>query len=224
LLQNILQTYPNNPRSVYLLTQASQQTQDWKQLRNILPKAKKLAIINTEQNKLLSHKSLIEEMNLVNNAEQLMTLWYSIDKKIQPNYINAFCENGLRIAAFQQVTDVIEKQQKTSFSDSLIQHWSRLPHNLNHRIKLAEKWLSGHPDSSKLLSCLGQLHIEKKQWLDAENYLLKAHDKEPDNQINQLLGRVYQELNQPEKALMHYQQSNSNTSIIKPHTLKNSIL
>jgi len=163
LLQTILKTYPNNPRAIHLLTQAAQQNNDWSQLRKILPKAAKLKLINPQQQSLLASRSWEEAMNSAQTAEQLENTWAEINKLQKPDLITQFSENALRVGAFQILTETIEKQQKQQFSEQLVDYWSRLPHNLNHRIKVADKWLYNHPASAPLLTCLGPLHLEKKQ-------------------------------------------------------------
>ena len=208
LLQTILKSYPNNPRAIHLLTQAAQQNNDWTQLRQILPKAAKLKLINAQQQTLLTSRSWEEALNSAQSVSQLETTWAEIHKNQKQNLLTHFSENALRVGAYQILTETIEKQQKQQFSEQLVDYWSRLPHNLNHRIKVAEKWLSNHPDSAPLLTCLGQLHIQKKQWQQAEDHLNKALSIAPSATINQLLGNIYYQQQQPEKALQHYQQAN----------------
>ena len=45
LLQRVLYSYPNNPRALHIMAQASQNAGQWQQLREILPKVKKLEIL-----------------------------------------------------------------------------------------------------------------------------------------------------------------------------------
>ncbi|WP_395373960.1 heme biosynthesis HemY N-terminal domain-containing protein [Marinicella sp. W31] len=214
LLQTILKTYPNNPRAIHLLTQAAQQDNNWAQLQQILPKAAKLKLINPQQQSLLANRSWEEAMNSAQTAEQLENTWAEINKIQKPDLLTHFSENALRVGAFQVLTETIEKQQKQQFSEQLVDYWSRLPHNLNHRIKMAEKWLNNHPDSAPLLTCLGQLYMEKKQWPEAESHLNKALNIAPSAAINQLLGNIYYQQQQPDKALQHYQQANEPTQAI----------
>ena len=211
LLQTILKTYPNNPRAIHLLTQAAQQDNNWAQLQQILPKAAKLKLINPQQQSLLASRSWEEAMNAAQTAEQLENTWAEINKIQRPDLLTTFSENALRVGAFQVLTETIEKQQKHQFSEQWVDYWSRLPHNLNHRIKIADKWLNNHPDSVPVLTCLGQLHMEKKQWQEAETHLNKALSIAPSAKIHQLLGNIYFQQEQSEKALQHYQQANEPT-------------
>ncbi|VAW44746.1 hypothetical protein MNBD_GAMMA02-1782 [hydrothermal vent metagenome] len=207
LLSNILKTYPNNPRAVHLQTQASQQTQDWKLLQQTIPKAEKLALINHQQSNQLKQQVTLELFAAAENTEEIQDIWQDLNKKQQAKYSHTYCENGLRLGAYQAITSYIEKTQKQQFDDQLVVYWSALPYNLNHRLKVAEKWLVQHPKKAAVLLCNAKLHVAKKQWDQAESLLLAVLKIEPSQEVNQLLGLIYQEQNQPEKALDHFRES-----------------
>ncbi len=207
LLDAILKTYPNNPRAISLLTQASQQTQDWSRLKLALPKAEKLALISHEQANGMKQQATLAEFEQANSPEALLDLWQSLNKKQQQRYLHVFCESGLRVGAFQEVTEHIEKALKQSLDEQLVAYWSALPHNLNHRLKMAEKWLSHHPNNVALMLCNAKIHLAKKHWGEAESLLLEVLKKQPSAEVNQLLGLIYQEQQQADKALIHYKNS-----------------
>ena len=207
LLQTILKTYPNNPRAVHLLTQASQMTEDWQLLADTIPKAEKLALISHQQSNQLKKEVTLARFAAAQTAEEVEAIWSGLNKKQQAKYSHAFCEHGIRVGAYQAVTSHIEKAQKYHFDEELVRYWSQLPYNLNHRLKVAEKWLVQHPKKASVLLCNAQLHMAKKQWDKAESLLLEVLKKAPSQEVNQLLGLVYQEQNQPEKALSHFKAS-----------------
>lgn len=207
LLAGILKTYPNNPRAVHLQTQASQQTQDWKLLQATIPKAEKLALINHQQSNELKTKVTLERFAEATSEQELNEIWDNLNKKQQHRYRHSFCENGLRLGAYQEVTSLIEKSMKNQFDERLVTYWSALPYNLNHRLKVAEKWLVQHPNKPAVLLCNAKLHVEKKHWDKAESLLLEVIKNNPSQEVHQLLGLIYQEQNQPEKALDHFRAS-----------------
>lgn len=217
LLDLILKTYPNNPRAVHLQTQVAQQLGHWDQLQQCLPKAEKLRLINPEQARLLKQKTTQSLLDEADSESKLLDVWQSIDKAQRPFFNHRFCHNALRVGAYQALTDHIEKSQKQQWDDGLVGFWSSLPHNLNHRIKVAEKWLAKHPGNPHVLFCNAQLQMAKKHWDQAESLLLEAQAIQPnplnDQEINQMLGQAYQEMQQPEKALTHYQKAHKNTGL-----------
>lgn len=225
LLQGILKTYPNNPRAVHLLTQASQQTQDWKLLQETIPKAEKLALINHQQSNQLKQQVTLERFTAADSQQELQEIWQGLNKKQQARYSHHYCENGLRLGAYQEITSHIEKAQKQQFDEQLVVFWSALPYNLNHRLKVAEKWLVQHPENATVLLCNAKLHMAKKQWGQAESLLLEVLKIAPSQEVNQLLGLIYQEQDQPEKALAHFRESavpnNQSIRVVEEHETKN---
>jgi len=207
LLAGILKTYPNNPRAVHLQIQASEQTCDWKLLEQTIPKAEKLALITHQRSNQLKRQTTLALFTAAQSGEVLQQIWQGLNKKQQTNYSHTYCENGLRLGAYQDITSHIEKAQKHQFDEQLVVYWSALPYNLNHRLKVAEKWLVQHPKKAAVLLCNAKLHVAKKQWDQAESLLLAVLKIEPSQEVNQLLGLIYQEQNQPEKALDHFRES-----------------
>jgi len=207
LLKVILKTYPKNPRAIHLLTQASQQAADWKLLENTIPKAEKLQLINHQQSNNLKEQVTLARFEEASSQEELQQIWQTLSKKQQNKYSHTYCENGLRLGAYQDITAYIEKSQKYHFDDQLVVFWSELPYNLNHRLKVAEKWLVQHPKNPSVLLCNAKLHVAKKQWGEAESLLLAVLKLAPSAEVHQLLGLIYQEQNQPEKALTHFRDS-----------------
>ncbi|MGJ8662492.1 MAG: heme biosynthesis HemY N-terminal domain-containing protein [Marinicella sp.] len=207
LLELILKTYPNNPRAVHLLTQATQQTKNWKLLQATIPKAEKLALINHQQSNQLKQQVTLERFIEAATQEELQEIWQALNKKQQAKYSHNYCENGLRLGAYQDITTHIEKSMKHGFDEQLVVYWSALPYNLNHRLKVAEKWLVKHPEEPAVLLCNAKIQMEKKNWDKAESLLLEVLKLAPSQEVNQLLGMIYQEQDQPEKALNHFRQS-----------------
>ena len=204
LLETVLKTYPNNPRAIHLLTQATQDTQNWKLLEQTIPKAEKLKLINHQQSNELKQQVTLARFAEAVNSEELQQIWHALNKKQQKKYNHTYCENGLRLGAYQEITSHIEKSQKYHFDDQLVVYWSALPYNLNHRLKVAEKWLVQYPKNKTVLLCNAKLHMAKKQWDQAESLLLAVVKAAPTAEVHQLLGLIYQEQNQSEKALDHF--------------------
>lgn len=214
LLKQILKSYPNNPKAIQLLAQAQQNLGHWSELKQLLPKAEKLQIISPTQSRKLKQQATEFSFKQAENEQQLQQVWHSLNKKQQRRYLQQYCQNGIRVGAYQEVTEQIEKAQKSNFQEPLAQLWSELPHNLNHRLNVAEKWLKQHPESVATLLCNAKLYIAKDQLAQAEPLLLQALKLQPSQELNRLLGKLYQQQQQPEKALLHYGLSTEKTAQI----------
>ena len=216
LLETILNSYPNNPRAVRMMLQVSEQQKDYQRIKALLPKAQKLSLVDKTQTDTLRNQATREGLVNAMDEQQLLALWHELSRKQQKFYLHDFCETGLRLGAYQAVTDEIERAQKYHFDEQLIAYWSQLPHNLNHRLKVAEKWHVQHPKNRATLLCLGQLYMAKKQWQDAREALQKALILQSDDQVNRLLAETYEQLEEPELALQHYSQANKNNAMLVP--------
>mgnify|MGYP001627766460 CR=1 FL=1 len=216
LLETILNSYPNNPRAVRMMLQVSEQQNDYQRIKALLPKAHKLSLVDKTQTDTLRDQATREGLVNAMDEQQLLALWHELSRKQQKFYLHDFCETGLRLGAYQAVTDEIERAQKYHFDEQLIAYWSQLPHNLNHRLKVAEKWHVQHPKNRATLLCLGQLYMAKKQWQDAREALQKALILQSDDQVNRLLAETYEQLEEPELALQHYSQANKNNAMLVP--------
>ena len=216
LLETILSSYPNNPRAVRMMLQVSEQQKDYQRIKILLPKAHKLSLVDKLQNETMRDQATRDGLTHAIDEQQLLALWSELSRKQQKFYLYEFCESGLRVGAYQAVTDEIERAQKYHFDDQLVHYWSQLPHNLNHRLKIAEKWHVQHPKNRSVLLSLGQLYMAKKQWGDAKEALQKALILQSDATVNQLLAETYQQLDEPELALEHYSQASQSKASLVP--------
>ncbi len=208
LLQQVLRSYPNNPRAVRLLTQASQQGQHWATLKSILPKARKLALLSPQQSAEMAQQSNRNMLSGASDKAQLQRVWDGLNKSEQSELIAEYCRRGIELGDYTAVTEAIEKQQKKNYSSELVWFWSQLPHNLNHRIKVAEKWRQQHPQDGAVLDTLGHLYMDKQRPQDAETVWLEALKHQPSSALYQQLGALYQNRGESDRALHFFQQAN----------------
>jgi uncharacterized protein HemY len=211
LLTTLLKSYPNNPRAVHMMMQINERQHDYQGLKNILPKAQKLAIVDKTQSQDIRRQATHEGLRHAHDEDQLLNLWSELSRKQQKFYLYDFCESGLRLGAHQAVTDEIERAQKYNFDNRLISYWSQLPYNYNHRLKMAKKWHVQHPKNRAVLMCLGQLQMAKELWGEAQQTLQKALHIESEPQVHLLLAETYQQLDQTDKALNHYSQAHQDS-------------
>ncbi len=216
LLETILNSYPNNPRAVRMMLQVSEQQKDFQRLKQLLPKAHKLALVDKNQTETLRDQAIRESLTNAVDEQHLHALWSELSRKQQKFYLYEYCESGLRLNAYQAVTDEIERAQKYNFDNQLVHYWSQLPHNLNHRLKIAEKWHIQHPKNRAVLLCLGQLYMAKKMWPEAKEALQKALILQSDAEVNRLLAETYEQMEEPALALQHYSQANKTTTSLLP--------
>jgi HemY protein len=218
LLNRILKSYPNNPRALNLIAQASQNAGQWQRLREILPKAKKLQIMPNEKIELLAHQSIQQQLNEAESEQQLQATWDSLNKneKLEYEYIHAYSETGLKLGMNQQVAQLTEKSLNKGFSEELLKIWGQLHIDSTQKIKTAEKWLKKHPADATLLKLLGQLCISNKLWGKAQSYLQQSLETNKDPDTFKLMAQYFDAIGESDNALEAYRQAQgiNNTPII----------
>ncbi|MCF6319270.1 MAG: tetratricopeptide repeat protein [Proteobacteria bacterium] len=219
LLNRILKSYPNNPRALYLMTQASQNSGQWQRLREILPKVEKLAILPQEKVTLLIQQSIQQQLEFAESETQLLDTWNSLNKqqKSEYNYILAYSQTGLKLGLYEPVAKLTETALNKDFSEPLLTIWGQL--NINDKQKndkqktnTAEKWLRKHPENAQLLSILGQMCLKNKLWGKAQSYLQKSLEINPNAETFKLMAQYVDAVGEPDNALAAYRQAEGTSS------------
>ncbi|VAW34235.1 hypothetical protein MNBD_GAMMA01-841 [hydrothermal vent metagenome] len=209
LLKRILQSYPNNPRALHLMTQASQNTGQWQYLREILPKVAKLEIMSKDKVKQLTTHSIAQQLSFAQQEQDLQATWNSLSKnqKLEYDYIHAYAQTGLKLGMYQQVAKLTENTLVKNFSNDLLEIWARLDIDNNEKIKTAEKWLKKNPDNGVLLKTLGQFYLQNKLWGKAQTCLQKSLEINPTPATFKLMAQYFDAVGEPDNALEAYRQA-----------------
>ncbi len=216
LLQRVLQSYPNNPRALHLMTQASQNAGQWQQLRDVLPKVQKLAVLPEDQTIQLTHHSISQQLSFAENQEQLQATWNSLSKQQKQDlgYIHAYAENGLKLGMYDEVAAMSEKILAKNLSTPLLKVWGQLNVTNENKIKVAEKWLKKNPDNAELLKILGKLCLDHKLWGKAQLFLQKSLEKKPEPKTYKLMAQYFEAVGETDNALEAYKQATGSSNQI----------
>lgn len=209
LLNRILKSYPNNPRAIHLMTQASKQAGDWKQLHQVLPKAAKLEILPADQMLKLTQHSIQQQLENAESANELMDIWSRLksDEKANVAYIIAYANTGFKLAMSDQVAKLLETTISKTFSEELLNIWFKLDIETNQKIKTAEKWLKHHSENAVLLKVLGGLCLKQQLWGKTQTYLQKSLDLNPTEATYKLMAQYFDAIQEPDNALEAYRQA-----------------
>jgi HemY protein len=209
LLNRILKSYPNNPRALSLMAQASQNAGQWQRLREVLPSIERLEIMPQEQTLILTQKSIQQQLNGAESETELQSIWQSLNKqqKSEYDYILAYSATGLKLGLNDQVARLTEKSLHKDFSEPLLSIWSQLNIDTVQKIKTAEKWLKKTPDNSELLKILGELCLRNKLWGKAQTYLQNSLDINASTATYKLMAQYFDSVGEPDNALEAYRQA-----------------
>ena len=209
LLKRILRSYPNNPRALYLMTQASQNAGDWQQLRAILPKVEKLEIITQEKVSQLTQQTISQQLKYADSELELQVIWNGLNKKqkLEDEYLHAYAQTGLKLGMSQQIAKLIETSLSKNFSPALLKIWSQLNIDNNQKMKTAEKWRKKNPDNAELLQLLGRICLDNKLWGKAHTYLQQSLELHASAETFKLLAKYFDAVGEHDNALEAYRQA-----------------
>jgi len=195
-----------------LSLRAAQGLGDWLEVARLTRQLEKHRALTPDQALPLRRHAVREVMwNLRDDPARLMQYWRALDAndRIDPSLAveaaRALTDAGQRQEARRIIEDALEKQ----WDERLVLAYSACPDepdaanetgDLIGRIAQAEKWLLQHPSDGALLLSLGRLCRQQQLWGKARSYLETALAVEPSRNTNLELARLYEQLEEPERA------------------------
>lgn len=209
LLNRILKSYPNNPRAVFLMTQASHNSGDWQNLRNILPKASKLELLPGEKLNQMSFVSVQNQLKSAESSQQLSDYWSQLSsaEKIQADNVITLAECANRFNTPKVAQKYVEKSLSQNLNHDLLNQWSRFSLDAHGKIKTAEKWLKTNQNDPQMLRVLGEMCMKQQLWGKTQSYLEQSLEIQPDKKTYQLLAEYFDAIQETDNALEAYRQA-----------------
>ncbi|TDF35558.1 heme biosynthesis protein HemY [Alteromonadaceae bacterium M269] len=200
-----------NKRIVLLWVQALAESGQWQQLRDNLSSWKKqLSVEDYQYWMKQTAQGFYAELASKEGANPLKQYWQSLPRKTrndpaqQSAYVEQLIGQGMHKDAEEALLNFQSKQpQKLLFPLFRELHLT----NPTSTIKCLENWLKKDSENAELLSVLGQVAFNAKDWDLAERALAKAIRLASDNKDVLLLARVKEQQQEPSQALELYKQS-----------------
>ncbi len=227
LLERILKSYPNNPRALSLLLQATRHTRQWATLRQYLPRARRLGLLTDAQAQQLAGQSLHNALLKPQDQYALLKTWSQTSKheKEQPQNISAFARSAARLGLWKEAISALEKHLKKHWPDNPdtpdnpLDTWSELAlQKPAYAIAQAQKWLKKHPDSATLYKTLGLAWMQQGNAEKSRENLEKAAQLGTDRQVLLALADWHENHGDPQTALdYHKRASHSGQTLAISH-------
>ena len=116
------------------------------------------------------------------DSNALADRWEALPKALrtQPEVAAAYADRAAALGWDDAAAKSLEQALDANWDESLAARYGALPiGNLEHRAAACERWLGKRPDSAALLLSLSQLSAEQRQWERAEDYALRAVERDP---------------------------------------------
>lgn len=125
---------------------------------------------------------------------RLNTLWTGLARaqRNMPEAIEAYARRAAALGVMLPALDEIESALRKSWSEPLVRAYGELGEaDADTRLRRAEGWLDGHPNSPALLLTLGRLCIQAHIWGKARDYLERGLSIEPSAELWEALGECF---------------------------------
>lgn len=201
---------PTHASVLKLLHQTYQRIGDWEAMRKLLPSLHQNKVLMEAEVKLLETETfsrLLKQAAELGASGQISLLWSETPAHIKKMhgmaaiYFAAMIEAG----AGHMIEDELAQTLSVNLDDTLLVLFGSIASSDPARqLATAEQWLNAAPSNPVLLSLLGKLSRHVGEHEKAEIYLTQSLAAEATVEAHQLLGDLYFESNEKDKACASY--------------------
>lgn len=188
---------PNHAGVLKLLHQTYYHLDNWNDIRQLLPALQKNKVMPEADIRVLeieTYSRLLKKASDKKQASDLKVVWGQAPAHIQSlNEMRSIYFSAVIIAngGGSIETDVV-KAIVDNWSDTLLVIYGNIESdNYVNQLLTAEKWVASHPDNFVLLRILGKISLKCDQYEKAEGYLSKSLNLDPSVAAYQLLGDLF---------------------------------
>jgi len=209
-LANLNTLAPTHGGVLKLLHQAYEYVEDWEGLLKLLPSLHKNKVLLEAEVALLetrTYSRLLKQVAAKKDSAALKNLWDTIPEHIQKlaDIFIIYFAAMINAGAGEEVESAIVKKLSEHWSETLLVVFASIETtDAANQLMLAERWLPSYPDNAVLLRILGKISVRCKNVEKAMKYLSRSIDKEPSVAAYQMLGDLFFELEDKDKASKCY--------------------
>jgi len=197
---------PRNAKILGLTIKTCEELEDWHQLMNLLPAARKH---NALPERELDRLQKLAAVNTLSRAEpeRLEHEWKKLPKSEQSDtdLLAAYAERQLQLGRMDEVEALLRKAINRSWEPDWVRLYGRVvSSDLSSQLKTAEQWAAQHPDDPELMLALARICLNHELWGKARSYLEACIGAGGTVEAYHELGRLLEQLDDPDKALAYY--------------------
>ena len=202
-----------NSRYIELLLQAYIEIKDWQKVIALLPTAKKYQAVPDDQLFEIESNAYFNEFCITGNKKEL---WNNLPKaqKQQLPMIIAYCKSQIETGNSVETIKLIQSTIKSTWSDELICLYGSIKTDKPEKaLKYTQKLMANKNKNAVLNLVAGKFAVQAKKLNLAKQYLQSAIHNGDLPEAYARLGEIFEEENQPMKALALYR-----SGLNKTHT------
>ena len=206
-LRRLRDQSPKNRKVLELSLAVYRELKDWKGLIALVDTLRRRKILDSEELAALEQEAWqgrIEQAARDESSDTLSRLWErELPRRLRHHAPLAagYARALLRMGRHEQAETHLRTTLKPELNAELVALYGRLDGgDVAARLRTAEEWLKTNPDHPPLLLAAGRLAIKNRIWGRARSYLETAASASGDPAAYLELGRLLEQLDEPEQA------------------------
>ncbi len=205
-LEPLRRNNPKNAKILGLTVKTCEELRDWPKLMEFLPAARKHNALPEEE---LDRLQKLAAVNVLQHAgpERLEQAWKKLPKSEQSDsdLLAAYAERQIQMGRMDEAETLLRKAVNRSWEPEWVRLYGRVvSSDLSSQLKTAEQWAAQHPDDPELMLALARICLNHELWGKARSYLEACIGAGGTVEAYEELGRLLEQLDDPEKALAYY--------------------
>lgn len=209
-LRRLQEIKPRHAFALKLLARLYGELGDWGQLEELLPSLRQQQALSPDELDRLEARVATEHLRKFvgdRENERPDTYWSSLPRRLrqQAALVEEYALALHRSGVDDEAESVIRDALKREWNDTLVLAYGGLrAKDLSRQLARVETWLKERGDSASLLLTAGRLCIANQLWGKARSYIESSLAARPTAEAYEELGRLLQELGQPEAAMQAF--------------------
>lgn len=209
-LRHLHDLTPHHPYVIKLLSNLYQEVRDWPQYIALLPELKKYKLIdkiNFEKQQRHAYLQSMKDCIRINDEKALTHLVDTLPKDLKqdPELMYCYANFLLQNQQLAQAESVLKKALVHEYNEKLIDLYGQFFIGEKQQ-SFAESLLKKEANSAALYLCLGRITMANSLWGKAKSYFEKSLALKESPEVYKSLGKLFEQLGEPEKALEVYRQ------------------
>lgn len=198
---------PTHATVLRLLHDTYRHLDDWAAIRKLLPDLSRNRVLMEAEIKLLeteTYSELLKKASASKDRESIVKLWKEVPAHIKsvPGMSAVYYAAMIDAGAGVEVEESLRKDLEKDWNETLLVLYGCIQSdNPQQQLAKAEAWVSKHPSDAILKRLLGKLYMRVHDLEKAEMYLQSSIELEPSVDGYLLLGDLYSEKGEKDRAL-----------------------
>ncbi|MEL7185209.1 MAG: heme biosynthesis HemY N-terminal domain-containing protein [Pseudomonadota bacterium] len=202
-LQQLDENSKGHPHALELMGRLYYQLEDWKALRELLPRLKKNSQIKPDTLTRWTLRVYLEALNGTGDPDTLTAEWKSIPKAFRKDtrLLQAYFEALMRTGQHERAEKELASAIKSEWRGPLVRLYGIVEGpDASKQLKRAENWLTSHSEDPDLLLAAARLCHRNELWGKERSYLESVIALRPTPEAYQEYGALLNQLGETDAA------------------------